>query len=131
MTVQAITEREIAAKVARLANIREAKNQLEKEDKALTAEIATYLERTGRECIADRASGVTARLQPRQGSTRYDVLSMPDALVCRLKALGALSVDAKVVKALEGKAIEADDVRRYATPGRTTMALVLEHDGGR
>ncbi len=122
------TEREIVAKLSRLAAIREAKRRLAKEDETISNEVKAYLERTGQQQVTDGETGVTARLQVRQKGPYYDVMSMPDTLVCRLKALGVLAVDVNAARALAGKAPELLDLRRYETPGGTISTLVLDRE---
>lgn len=75
--------------------------------------------------IFDPERGIGARLQERQAAGSYDTISMPDEMILGLKKLGALNIDAKVIRALTGKVIEIDaDLPKYRTPGAVSYALV-------
>lgn len=129
MNIVASTEREVIALLEELHTLRQAIRETQARERAITEAVKAYMEQRGLEVLEDGEKGYVARLQVRRGSPTYDVRSMPDGLVLRLKGLGALAVDAKVIKALDGKAAEALDVRPYAIPGPETVALVVERRG--
>ena len=80
--------------------------------------------------LYDGEHGVTARLRTRRGAPGYDLASMPDDLVLRLRDLAVLSTDAKAMKALDGDAIDALGMARFEVPGRETLALTVRRDAG-
>lgn len=120
------TEREIVGLLQELHTLREAITTTKRREQELTQRIKDYLAETGQESVTDGEHGITARLVARSGAPTYDVGSMPDALVLRLRDLRALSVDGKVLRALDGKAVEVLEARRYEMPGGVTYALEVK-----
>lgn len=126
MNIVASTEREVIALLEELHTLRQAIRETQARERAITEAVKAYMEQRGLEVLEDGEKGYVARLQVRRGSPTYDVRSMPDALVLRLKELAALSVDAKVVRALHDKVAEVLDLRPYAIPGPETAVLLVE-----
>lgn len=87
-----------------------------------------YLERHEDEVLwTEHADGdIEAKLQHRKGTESYDVTSMPPELVLQLHQARALQVDVKVIRALAGKDILPEDIKRYQIPGPETTALMVE-----
>lgn len=119
-------EREVLELLDELFVLRQAIRETQKREREITEVIKQYLLDRGEDELVDGEKGVRARLVTRRGPDTYDVRNMPDELVLRLKELAALSVDTKVTKALEGKVIEALDIKRFRIPGSETQMLVIE-----
>jgi hypothetical protein len=88
--------------------------------------IKTYLAAHPEEAIVDHEHGLQARMQSRNTTESYDVSRMDSELLFRLQESHALNVDVKVIRALEGRDIIAEDVKPYRVPGGTLAALVVE-----
>ena len=112
------------------ATLTEALNITRRRRQELRTRIVEHMARERVDELYDGEHGVTARLQTRHGAPGYDLASMPDDLVLRLRDLVVLSVDAKAMKALDGAAIEALEMTRFEVPGPETVALIVHRDGG-
>lgn len=88
--------------------------------------IKGWLEEHPGETLRDGEAGLEARLQSRHGTERYDVRGMVAELVLTLAAMGALEVNVRVIRALEGKAIVAEDVKPHRIPGGETVSFVVK-----
>lgn len=124
-----ISQRQAVSLLANYVKARAVAADAKRDQDGLGAQLKGYLEAHRGEELHDGERDITARLQRRRGADRWDVMSMPDDLVLRLKALGALSIDKDVLKALIGKSGDADAARRYAIPGGETTALIVTENG--
>jgi hypothetical protein len=83
------------------------------------------------ERLMDGESRVYAQLQPRPGSLKLDAMKLADKrpeLLVWLAAQGALNLDLKAWEALQGKAIEVDDIKTFTHPGKGSEALLIEKE---
>mgnify|MGYP001580232971 CR=1 FL=1 len=123
-----LTRREAVAILSEYELLGHAITETQKRRTGLGDAIKRWFATTGEAELVDGENGLVARLQRRRGPAAYDVASMPAELVLALQPLGALNVDAKVLRALKGKMIEADDAERFAIPGAETVALIVARE---
>ena len=104
---------------------REERQAAEGTEKELAYFLREYLESSGEPELIDQETGLGVRLQERAAAPSYDLLCMPDALFLRLRYLGCLVADPRLVKAqcLAGQLLNGD-VARYEMPGKVSHTLV-------
>ena len=73
--------------------------------------------------LRDGELGISARLQPRQGSPQFDAPNASTEALRWLADHGCLKLDYATFKTLVGKFVEADDINRTLMPGGETMVL--------
>ena len=106
---------------------REMIDPLTKKAKRLHDLLVAHIEASG-ETMYDPVLEVSVSLQVRRGADRYDLASMPDELVRWAADHFILSADDKLVRKFMDSAIEAVEMRRFATPGGETKALVVRDE---
>lgn len=84
-----------------------------------------YLEQHAGEVVWDGERRIEGRLQERHGTDGFEMERMPDDLVLLLNRIGALSVNAAVIKACTVQEV-LDRIKPYKVPGKTTTALQVE-----
>ncbi len=124
------TQSEVEGLLDEYATLTEALNITRRRQQELRERIVQFMELEHVDELYDGEHGVTARLQTRRSSTTYDVGSMPDYLVLRLRDLAVLNTDAKAMKALDRRVIEALAVNQFEVPGREAVALTVRRNGG-
>lgn len=117
-----LTEADIVSLLAPYCEARDKATAEKRHQDILGKAIKDYLEKTGEPLYFE---GIEARIQERKGLNEYEMERMPDELVLLLHRVGALKVDANVVKVHQGKEV-FEWTRQFARPGRVTPALVVE-----
>lgn len=96
------------------------------EKEKIAERLKQWLKLHPEDTLWDGERGIEASFKTRSGPERYDVASMPYALVKALHKNNALSVDVAVVRANSGKATWTEDVKPYRVPGMETTALEVK-----
>jgi Asp-tRNA(Asn)/Glu-tRNA(Gln) amidotransferase B subunit len=126
MTADLMPDRaEITGLLDEYAMLTSAINETKRRREHLRERILQFMELENETELHDGEHDVTVRLKTRAGTTGYDVLNMPDALVLKLKNLAALDVNNKTIKALEDRVVESLDVKSFELPGKESVALVV------
>jgi len=102
---------------------REAEKRWRSRMEELAKTIRFYIETHGE--LLDGETGFRAWFLERQGTPEWDLTKAPPALVAWAASMGALKVEAKLMRELEDKFAEALDLKRYQMPGRPSNALMV------
>lgn len=133
MTALHVSEREALGLLTELAYINEQLSPLEKRKRELTDQLKQWMALEDREDLLDGERGLVARLQSRNGTPTYDVVSLvkdaagAEALVDAASA-GMVRVDHAMLDRFrkQNGATWADLIERVQIPGTGTVALVIE-----
>lgn len=121
-----LSQREIVHMLNVYAKFRDAEKTAAADKENVGKLIKGYLVKHPGEAVVDHEHGLQARMQTRNATEGYDTSRMDSELLFRLQESHALNVDVKVIRALEGRDIIAEDVKPYKVPGGTSAALVVE-----
>ena len=119
------SQRDLVGFVAEYARARADEQKATQVKTSLGAAIKNYLEQNPNETLYDGESGYEARLQRRSGRDTYDTRSMPEALILRLHAVGALDLNPEVVKSFAGRDVLSLELDRYRVPAGEQAALIV------
>lgn len=86
--------------------------------------IEAYMEQEGETEFIDAETGFGVRYQQKQAAPTYDTTSMSDDMVLRLKQLGALEINHKIIEQVEGNVPGLLDLPSFKIPGKVSTALV-------
>ena len=118
-------ERAAVALIPRIMVARTEKSTAERIDRDCSAQLKQYLDLEGLQELIDGEHNLRAYYEPRSAG-KYDVRSMPDALVLWLARQGLLGINVTALRALKkaAPAIELDDAERFWIPEYTTALKV-------
>ena len=119
-------ERKALANLREIVGIKASITEFEAERKRLEAPVRAWLDAHPGERLFDGEHGVEAYHELSQKAGGYDVAAMPAKMVTALHKANALSVDAAMLKALEGKSVLPIDAKRYYIPGGEGKALQVK-----
>lgn len=121
-----LTQSEAERLASELQMLRQEAAMLRRRDTALTEALRRYIEQHDGEALHDGETGVTARLQRREGAAAYDTMRMSDALALFCRDNGVLTIDRTMAKALRSKCAEGEALHQLLMPGAEQWALVFD-----
>ena len=117
----------VVAMLKAYSDLRREKGGLERKIATLGKPIREYLEaRRDEEYLWDGEYELRAYLEARAGADQLDTANCPDDLLRWLADHGCLNLDARALKALDGKFPETLRVRGYISPGPGSEALQVK-----
>ena len=119
-------ERKALANLREIVGIKESIAEFVAKRQMLEAPVRAWLDAHPGERLFDGEHGVEAYHELSQKAGGYDVAAMPRMLVLHLHQANALSVDAAMLKALEGKSVLPIDAKRYYIPGGEGKSLQVK-----
>lgn len=118
-----IEERRIVGLLKPYVEARKAEAYAKRDKDAAGEAIKDWLQRHPADSLYDGETGIDAQLKTRNGTESYDIGRMPWALVKKLWAANALSMDVKMLRALAEKTTLYIDSQPWRVPGSATEYL--------